>query len=316
MAKGDREILKADTDDGYTKIANLLLEALAMAKLNGVQKGICLFLWRRTYGWGKTDDAISLREFSEACGTSESYISRQIKHLVSLRVIIRVSHEAGKTPVYTFNTKIAEWDSSVLIPGQLHDCDQKGLYNHSGVTQTDKGLTNVQPLHDSTSQPFNKCARVPFNKCARVNQDSALEPRGIEGPLKKIERHTKEIYTPPKSPPKGGARKTDPRIKQVIDYYHDRFVEKFGEKPVIDGPKDGAIIKKLLAVHDLDKLLWLIKLFFDSKDPWIQNSGYTIGVFKTQVNKLLVQAKSLGGGNGGRAGPPEKDTNADDFFIN
>jgi len=38
VAKGDREILKADTDDGYTTVANLLLEALAMAKMTGVQK--------------------------------------------------------------------------------------------------------------------------------------------------------------------------------------------------------------------------------------------------------------------------------------
>lgn len=51
MAKGDRDIFKADIEDGYTKITDLLLEALAMAKLNGVQKGICLFLWRFTYVW-------------------------------------------------------------------------------------------------------------------------------------------------------------------------------------------------------------------------------------------------------------------------
>lgn len=43
MPRGDREIFKADCEDGFTKIANLLLEALALARLNGVQKGICMF---------------------------------------------------------------------------------------------------------------------------------------------------------------------------------------------------------------------------------------------------------------------------------
>ena len=40
MPKGDRDILKADLEDGYTPIANLILEALALAKMSGVQKGI------------------------------------------------------------------------------------------------------------------------------------------------------------------------------------------------------------------------------------------------------------------------------------
>ena len=38
MAKGDRQKLKADCEDGYTRVANLILEALALAKLNGVQR--------------------------------------------------------------------------------------------------------------------------------------------------------------------------------------------------------------------------------------------------------------------------------------
>ncbi len=284
MPKGDRELFKADTQDGYTKIANLLLEALAMAKLNGVQKGICLFLWRRTYGWGLKEDQITLKEFAQACDTSEPYASRQLKQLVNWNIIMRSSYDPGKIPTYTFNTRVAQWD---------------------------KGCTNVQGLNDCEIQGLYKCTIQGLYDCTRVNQAPAQENQGVTPSLKKIERHTKEIYIPP-TPQKGGARRTDPRIKQVIDFYHDQFVQKFGEKPVIDGPKDGAVIKKLLGTHDLDKLLWLIRRFFASKDPWIQNSGYTIGVLKTQINKLLVQAK--GGGNSGRAGPSEKDT--DDLFIN
>ena len=51
MSKGDREILKADPEDGTTPIANLLLEAIAIAKLTGREKGILLLLCRKTYGW-------------------------------------------------------------------------------------------------------------------------------------------------------------------------------------------------------------------------------------------------------------------------
>ena len=54
MPKGDKEILKADPEDGTTPIANLLLEAVAIARLSGKEKGIILYLWRRTYGWLKS----------------------------------------------------------------------------------------------------------------------------------------------------------------------------------------------------------------------------------------------------------------------
>lgn len=153
MARGDRDVFKADTEDGYTKIADLLLEALAMAKLNGIQKGICLFLWRRTYGWKQKEDRITLKEFALACDTSEAYVSRQIKQLVELNVIIRTSYDPGKVPTYTFNTRVAEWD---------------------------KGCINVQGLSDCEIQGLYKCAIQGLHDCARVNQDSGLELQGIE----------------------------------------------------------------------------------------------------------------------------------------
>jgi len=83
----------------------------------------------------------------------------------------------------------------------------------------------------------------------------------------------------------------NPDIKVFIDYYHDQFLSKFEEKPIIDGGKDGAIIGKLLKTHSLERLKELINAFFNSKDPFIQQSGYTIGVFKTQINKLLTENK-------------------------
>lgn len=156
MPKGDRERFKADIDDGYTKIADLLLEALAMAKLNGVQKGICLFIWRRTYGWGIKEDRIPLKDFARACGTSASYISKQLKDLEKKRVILRVEGNQGKASVFSINTRVAQWDKSCI---------------------------NVQELYECISQHLYKCTSQLLNKCARVDHDSGLESQEIEPPL-------------------------------------------------------------------------------------------------------------------------------------
>lgn len=80
----------------------------------------------------------------------------------------------------------------------------------------------------------------------------------------------------------------NPAVKVIIDYYHGKFVGKFGEKPVISGKKDGAIIKGLLGTYGQEKLKGLIDLFFESTDQFIVDSGYTVGVFASQVNKLIA----------------------------
>jgi len=89
--------------------------------------------------------------------------------------------------------------------------------------------------------------------------------------------------------PKGPSeKKTNPDIKKFLDFYHENFLEKFNEKPVIDGGKDGAIVKRLLSTYGLDRLKGLLLAFFKSDYPFILSSGYTIGVFKSQINKLIT----------------------------
>ncbi|WP_051688320.1 replication protein [Desulfofalx alkaliphila] len=193
MAKGDQKILKADTDDGFTKIANLLLEALAMCKINGTQKSMCLFLLRRTYGWGKSEDAISLSDFATACGTSNPYISRQIKDLLQKNIIKRVSYEPGKTPVYAFNTKIDEWDSNCIDLQKLIDNVNEGIYNCEGVAQKDKGYPIGQGLSKEIRQGLHNRITPPLSDCARVNQPQTLDTTGLDPPLNKVLKKYKEI---------------------------------------------------------------------------------------------------------------------------
>ncbi len=186
MPKGDRDNLKADCEDGFTRIANLILEALAMARLNGMQKGICMFLFRRTYGWNRSEDAITLSEFAEACGSSRSYISRQITELIRKNIICRVAYQPGKTPVYSFITRISDWDQDCININAL-------------------SINAVQGLYDCTLQGFNECAiqglhkstRAGLRECAGVNQVANLNLPELQ-PGRKTEINTvkeKEIYS-------------------------------------------------------------------------------------------------------------------------
>lgn len=148
MPRGDREFFKADCEDGFTRIANLILEALAMVRINSTQTGICLFLMRRTFGWNRSQDAVSLGDFAAACGTSKTYISRQLADLLRKNIIRHLAYEPGKTLIYAFVTNINEWDTSCINLETLVENDRNGLYECAPEDSSDEadetgwGLSN------------------------------------------------------------------------------------------------------------------------------------------------------------------------------
>jgi len=84
----------------------------------------------------------------------------------------------------------------------------------------------------------------------------------------------------------------NPEIKLFIDYWFSLFQTKFGKKYVVIKGKDGNTIKNLLQTIPLTELQELADSFFLSKDEFIMKSGYTIGIFQTQINKLSTLKKS------------------------
>ena len=209
MPKGDREIFKADCEDGFTRIANLILEALAMVRVNSTQTGICLFLLRRTFGWNRSEDAVSLGDFAAACGTSKTYVSRQLADLLHKKIILRLAYEPGKTPVYAFCTNVAEWDGACIDLQALADNDREGLYEcasedcSDGANKTVCGISdqtrvNHEGLSDQISYGLSNRIRVGLSDKTTPNQpQTATEPMiapALKTVIKTIKE--KEIYSP------------------------------------------------------------------------------------------------------------------------
>lgn len=162
-------MLKAELEDGYGRIANLLLEALSISKLNGKQMSICLFIVRRTYSWGKKSDEIALKEFALACDSSETYMSKQLKQLIEWKVVKRKNYSPGKVPEYEINTRVDEWG---------------------------KGCLNVQGLNENIKQGLYNQTRVPLNKRTRVVQVRSIGNTDVEEcPKESIKENIKKNTT-------------------------------------------------------------------------------------------------------------------------
>lgn len=102
-------------EDGYTRIANEILEVISQAKFNGTQFKIILAILRYTYGFNRKFSEFSLSFLSDATGTNKSQIKREIDKLIGYKVI-RVVKESdyNHSRVLSFNKNYEEWDSTVL----------------------------------------------------------------------------------------------------------------------------------------------------------------------------------------------------------
>ncbi len=82
-------------ENGHTKIANEILEALMLAKLNGVEFAVVLCVLRKTYGFNKKGDQISLTQFGKFTNYSRPAICKALKKLQLVNILTLM--ETGKS---------------------------------------------------------------------------------------------------------------------------------------------------------------------------------------------------------------------------
>lgn len=196
---------QADYKDGYTRIPNLVLEALPLARLNGTQLSICMQVLRRTNGWNRANDSISLSDFAATGRTTTAYVSRQISQLLSKNMIRRLEYKPGKKAVYSFVTNVAEWEGGDIILEKVAANRAKGVYRGPKDNLSGYPIGQVQGLHESAgvdcggvSQPtingLSQPTTVTLSDPAIVDDDSALTVPEAEPDLKK-DINTFEIHS-------------------------------------------------------------------------------------------------------------------------
>jgi len=74
--------------------------------------------------------------------------------------------------------------------------------------------------------------------------------------------------------------------KTLILYFADLYKQKLDKSYLINWGKESAIMRWLLVTLTPDEIQSLMTKFFSSADPFIKQAGFTIGVFKSMVNRL------------------------------
>lgn len=111
------------TEDGYTKIANELLEALIKIRMNGTEWDVTMSVIRRTYGFGKKEDWISYTQFQKMTGKTRPVVWKAIESLVTKKILV-TKKELGRT-IYSLNKRYSEW---VVAKSKLVTKKKRGSY--------------------------------------------------------------------------------------------------------------------------------------------------------------------------------------------
>lgn len=106
------------TENGFTKIANEILENLVNTPLLGAEFQVLLFIIRKTYGYNKKQDRISFTQFEQATGISRQTINKTIKNLMAKGLIVKICLPGGNMG-YTFIKDHEKWvvKTHLLVKG-------------------------------------------------------------------------------------------------------------------------------------------------------------------------------------------------------
>lgn len=129
-------------EDGYTRIANELMEQVPKFKFNGTQLRIIIVIWRFTYGFKRKDHEFSVSFLAEAIDASRSQVDRELTALIDRNVVQVMGYGSTRSRILQFNKNYEEWSNErctrngVQAPDVLQNEDD--MYSSLGMNASAK----------------------------------------------------------------------------------------------------------------------------------------------------------------------------------
>ncbi len=98
-------------ENGFTPIANEIMEALYKTKLSGHELRLIMLVLRKTYGFHKKEDSISLSKMEQETGIHHIRCSQVITCLQLANILTVSENINGIGKKYRFNKDFDKWDT-------------------------------------------------------------------------------------------------------------------------------------------------------------------------------------------------------------
>jgi phage replication O-like protein O len=221
-------------EDGFTRIANELFEAILGAGFTQRQILVLLTVLRKTYGYGKKEDDMSAAQIGQMCDVKRNHVTEVIGQLVSYNVLTRSPGTFGL--VLGINKNYRRW----VVPKK--------------DTQSRIGTSSTQP---ESSESVDQTGSSPNSGLVPNRDESSPNLGQVDSPNL---GHTKENL-PKETQKKSDTHEPDDTISEVLAYLNDRAGRNFrlvksNMKFVAARLKSGATLEQCKAVIDAKVKEW------------------------------------------------------------
>lgn len=166
-------------ENGYTPIANEILDALCRIRISGEARQVLDVILRKTYGFNKKEDRIALSQLCLGTGLKKSTICKAITKLIVMNLVTKKGNDTGS--LYRFNKDFDTWKplpKKVTLPKKEKVITKKGnnRYPKRDIQKTitkDTFTKDTRPLPfksgpDTREESFNRAYDMYGKKVARA----------------------------------------------------------------------------------------------------------------------------------------------------
>lgn len=164
----EQELRVADIDDGYTRFANELLEAIASADLTARQLKVMLAYVRKTYGFNKKTDRIADEQIAQLTGLSRQNVNKAKKELISMNCLFMDGNQIG------VNSEVSAW--------QFSKCLQVSNFVSKLETKNVSKLETLNVSKLETHKRHSLKTKENINKPPKSPKPASFDPAGVELP--------------------------------------------------------------------------------------------------------------------------------------
>ena len=154
-------------ENGYTRIANEIVDRLCSHRLPGQEWQVLWVIIRKTYGFKKKKDMISLSQFSESTTIDRRKIPALLNSLLAKNIILKTVTNKGDTEAiyYGIQKDYESWQVSPkkvtapkVSPKKVQGVPQKGVKSVTNIGDYKRNKRNIQKkCTNAYPDHFEKC---------------------------------------------------------------------------------------------------------------------------------------------------------------
>lgn len=239
------------TENGFIMVATEIWKALCRIRIPGEARQVLDVVIRKTYGFKKKTDVISVSQIMKASGLQRGHVVRARSKLLAMNMI-RISRRSqkgtGDELTYSFNKDYETWRG---VP--------KKVRGTIGVPKKVARRSNMGTTIDTLTKDKEK-----------ILFDEVIEHPSQSNTNKKITMRTL----------------SDHFLKKYLEYQTSLVGEgavRYDWKETIDGP----VFARLWKHYKAENMFKLIDRFFASSDPWLEGKPRSIGIMSSMSNQLM-----------------------------